>query len=116
MRLGQYPCHLVKNSKAAMAYSTDVVMERHRHRYEINNDYLDILTDAGLIFSGTSPDRHLMEIVELPNHPWFVACQFHPEFKSRPDNPHPLFKGLLQVAANRKQTSPLSAEQSSSAR
>jgi CTP synthase len=116
MRLGQYPCHLVKNSKAGTAYSTDVVMERHRHRYEINNDYLDILTDAGLIFSGTSPDRHLMEIIELPNHPWFVACQFHPEFKSRPDNPHPLFKGLLQVAANRKQTNPLGAEQSSTAR
>jgi CTP synthase len=103
MRLGQYPCHLVKNSKAAEAYGTDVVMERHRHRYEINNEYLDILTDAGLLFSGTSPDRHLMEIIELPNHPWFVACQFHPEFKSRPDNPHPLFKGLLKVAADRKQ-------------
>jgi len=101
MRLGQYPCHLVKGTKAAEAYGTDVVMERHRHRYEINNDYLDILTDAGLVFSGTSPDRHLMEIIELHSHPWFVACQFHPEFKSRPDNPHPLFKGLLQVAVNR---------------
>jgi CTP synthase len=104
MRLGQYPCHLVKNSKAAEAYGADVVMERHRHRYEINNDYLDILTDAGLIFSGTSPDRTLMEIIELPNHPWFVACQFHPEFKSRPDNPHPLFQGLMKVAAERKQS------------
>ena len=111
MRLGQYPCHLVKNSKAAEAYGTDVVMERHRHRYEINNEYLDILTDAGLLFSGTSPDRHLMEIIELPSHPWFVACQFHPEFKSRPDNPHPLFKGLLQVAVNRKQTTNVEAQQ-----
>ncbi len=111
MRLGQYPCHLVKNSKAAEAYGTDVVMERHRHRYEINNDYLDILTDAGLLFSGTSPDRHLMEIIELPTHPWFVACQFHPEFKSRPDNPHPLFKGLLQVAVNCKQTTTAEAQQ-----
>lgn len=113
MRLGQYPCHLAKNSKAAEAYGTDVVMERHRHRYEINNDYLDILTDAGLIFSGTSPDRSLMEIIELPNqnHPWFVACQFHPEFKSRPDNPHPLFKGLLQVAADRKQPATTEAQQ-----
>jgi CTP synthase len=103
MRLGQYPCHLVKGTKAAEAYGTDVVMERHRHRYEVNNDYIEILTTAGLIFSGTSPDRHLMEIIELPNHPWFVACQFHPEFKSRPDNPHPLFKGLLQVATSGKQ-------------
>lgn len=103
MRLGQYPCHLVKGTKAAEAYGTDVVMERHRHRYEVNNDYLEILTDAGLVFSGTSPDRHLMEIIELPNHPWFVACQFHPEFKSRPDNSHPLFKGLLKVAAEHKQ-------------
>jgi CTP synthase len=110
MRLGQYPCHLVKNSKAAEAYSTDVVMERHRHRYEINNDYVDILTDAGLIFSGTSPDRKLMEIIELPNHPWFVACQFHPEFKSRPDNPHPLFQGLMKVAAERKRQQAASVE------
>lgn len=102
MRLGQYPCHLVKNSKAAEAYGTDVVLERHRHRYEINNDYVDILTDAGLVFSGTSPNRTLMEIIELPGHPWFVACQFHPEFKSRPDNPHPLFQGLMKVAAERK--------------
>lgn len=104
MRLGQYPCHLVKNSKAAEAYETEVVMERHRHRYEINNDYIDILTDAGLVFSGTSPDRTLMEIIELPGHPWFVACQFHPEFKSRPDNPHPLFKGLLKAAVQLKQS------------
>ncbi len=103
MRLGQYPCHLLKNSKAAEAYGTDVVMERHRHRYEINNEYIDILTQAGLIFSGTSPDRSLMEIIELPNHPWFVACQFHPEFKSRPDNPHPLFKGLVKATVALKQ-------------
>ncbi len=103
MRLGQYPCHLLKNSKAAEAYGTDVVMERHRHRYEINNEYIDILTQAGLVFSGTSPDRSLMEIIELPNHPWFVACQFHPEFKSRPDNPHPLFKGLVKATVALKQ-------------
>lgn len=102
MRLGQYPCHLLKNTKAADAYDTEVVMERHRHRYEVNNDYIEILTKAGLIFSGTSPDRKLMEIIELPNHPWFVACQFHPEFKSRPDNPHPLFKGLLKATVGLK--------------
>lgn len=102
MRLGQYPCHLLKNSKAADAYQADVVMERHRHRYEVNNEYREILANAGLIFSGTSPDRTLVEMIELSNHPWFVACQFHPEFKSRPDNPHPLFKGLLGVAAQQK--------------
>jgi CTP synthase len=103
MRLGQYPCHLLKNSRAAQAYQAEVVMERHRHRYEVNNDYRDILAQAGLVISGTSPDRTLVEIVELPDHPWFVACQFHPEFKSRPDNPHPLFHGLMQTAARRKQ-------------
>lgn len=102
MRLGQYPCHLLKNTRAAQAYQAEVVMERHRHRYEVNNDYRDILTQAGLIISGTSPDRMLVEIIELPDHPWFVACQFHPEFKSRPDNPHPLFHGLMQAAAHRK--------------
>jgi CTP synthase len=104
MRLGQYPCHLLKNSKAAEAYQADVVMERHRHRYEVNNEYREILANAGLIFSGTSPDRSLVEMVELPNHPWFVACQFHPEFKSRPDNPHPLFKGVLQAAVQLKES------------
>lgn len=101
MRLGQYPCHLLKGSKAATVYGAEVVMERHRHRYEINNEYLEILTNAGLVISGTSPDRSLVEIVELPDHPWFVACQFHPEFKSRPDKPHPLFRGLMETAVNR---------------
>lgn len=73
-------------------------MERHRHRYEINNEYLEILTGAGLVISGTSPNRSLVEMVELSDHPWFVACQFHPEFKSRPDKPHPLFRGLMTAA------------------
>lgn len=104
MRLGQYPCHLVKNSKAGQAYNADVVMERHRHRFEINNEFRDVLADAGMVFSGLSPDRKLVEIIELPNHPWFVACQFHPEFKSRPERPHPLFTGFLQASiANRRQ-------------
>ncbi len=102
MRLGQYPCHLLKGSKAAEAYQADVVMERHRHRYEINNEYREILSNAGLVISGTSPDRNLVEMIELPDHPWFVASQFHPEFKSRPDNPHPMFKGLMETAARLK--------------
>ncbi len=101
MRLGQYPCHLVKGTKAAEAYQADVVMERHRHRFEINNDYRDILTQAGLIISGLSPDRKLVEVIELSDHPWFLASQYHPEFKSRPDNPHPLFYGLMQAAKER---------------
>jgi CTP synthase len=104
MRLGQYPCHLLKGSKAHAAYENDVIMERHRHRYEVNNDYRQILQDAGLVISGTSPDRKLVEMIELENHPWFVACQFHPEFLSRPDNPHPLFKGLLAAAVQTHQS------------
>ncbi len=108
MRLGQYPCHLVKGTKAHQVYDADVIQERHRHRYEVNNDYRQILADAGLIFSGTSPDRKLVEIIELANHPWFVACQFHPEFLSRPDNAHPLFKGLMAAAVERRyKTAPL---------
>jgi CTP synthase len=95
MRLGQYPCHLVKGTKAAEAYGVDVVMERHRHRFELNNDYREQLIQHGLVISGVSPDRKLVEIVELPNHPWFVACQFHPEFQSRPDQAHPLFNGFI---------------------
>jgi CTP synthase len=102
MRLGAYPCHLQSGSKTAKAYDADVVMERHRHRYEINNHYLDVLTQAGLVISGTSPDRSLVEIVELPEHPWFVASQFHPEFKSRPNKPHPLFMGLMTAALNER--------------
>jgi CTP synthase len=98
MRLGQYPCHLIKESQAYTVYQADVIMERHRHRYEINNEYRQILLDAGLIISGASPDRSLVEMIELPDHPWFVACQFHPEFQSRPDKPHPLFSGLLKAS------------------
>jgi CTP synthase len=102
MRLGQYPCHLLKGSRAAEAYGADVVMERHRHRFELNNDYREILEKAGLVFSGLSPDRELVEIVELPEHPWFVACQFHPEFQSRPNRPHPLFLDLIEAALKQK--------------
>lgn len=113
MRLGQYPCHLVKGTKAYDAYTqmgyTDVVMERHRHRYEFNNEYRDILTNAGLTISGISPDRKLVEIVEIASHPWFVACQFHPEFLSRPDTPHPLFMGLMGAALAKREPQAASA-------
>ena len=102
MRLGAYECHLKKGSKAATAYGCEVISERHRHRYEVNNEYIDKITQAGLVFSGMSPDGMLAEVVELPKLDWFVACQFHPEFKSRPDRPHPLFKGLIVAALNQK--------------
>ena len=98
MRLGKYPCVLSEGSKARAAYGTEEISERHRHRYEFNNQFRQELQLAGLRLSGTSPDGWLVEIVELPDHPWFVACQFHPEFKSRPNRPHPLFCGLVHAA------------------
>ena len=102
MRLGAYPCKLLEGSRAHAAYGTLEISERHRHRYEFNNDYRDQLSRAGLIFSGTSPDGRLVEIVELEDHPYFVACQFHPEFQSRPFEPHPLFKAFIKAAAERR--------------
>ncbi len=98
MRLGTYPCHLVAGSIAARAYGTEVVYERHRHRFEFNNDFRLPLEEAGLVPSGLSPDGRLVEITELRDHPWMLACQFHPEFKSRPDSPHPLFVGFIGAA------------------
>lgn len=98
MRLGLYPCVLDKRSKSYQAYRQELVNERHRHRYEFNNAYRELLENAGMLFAGTSPDGRLVEIVELPSHLWYVACQFHPEFKSRTNNPHPLFKGFIQAA------------------
>ena len=98
MRLGSYECHLLPGSKAREAYGQDIIHERHRHRYEVNNEYRDLLTSTGLVISGLSPDKKLAEIIELPNHKWFVASQFHPEFKSRPQKPHPLFLGLVKAA------------------
>lgn len=95
MRLGLWPCKLLPGSKAAKAYGTDLVEERHRHRFEVNNDYLPILAEQGLIASGVSPDGKLVEIMELDGHPFFVGVQFHPEFKSRPSNPHPLFRDFI---------------------
>ncbi|MBM3701495.1 MAG: CTP synthase [Actinobacteria bacterium] len=95
MRLGSYKCRLKVDSKAHEAYKKKVIYERHRHRYELNNDYRDKLEKAGLIVTGINPDKNLAEIVEIKDHPWFVAVQFHPEFKSRPDRPHPLFRDFI---------------------
>lgn len=97
MRLGLYPCKLVDGTRSRALYGEELVYERHRHRYEFNNAYRKQLTDAGLILAGTSPDERLVEIVEVKDHPFFVAVQFHPEFKSRPNNPHPLFYGFIQA-------------------
>ncbi len=98
MRLGNYPCQLVPGSRAADAYGESLVNERHRHRFEFNNEFRDKLQQAGMIYSGLSPDGRLVEICELANHPWMVSCQFHPEFGSRPNRPHPLFRDLIGVA------------------
>lgn len=95
MRLGSYPCRLDNPSRAYSAYQEDLIYERHRHRYEINNKYRDVMSKKGIKFSGTSPDFRLVEIVEIPSHPFFIATQFHPEFKSRPNRPHPLFRELI---------------------
>ncbi|MDX8381778.1 MAG: CTP synthase [Ghiorsea sp.] len=100
MRLGGYPCKLIAGTKAAEAYGAEEVRERHRHRYEFNDTYRSQLEAAGLVVSGTLPDNSLVEIVELKDHPWFVASQFHPEFKSRPYEAHPLFSGFVQAAKN----------------
>ena len=103
MRLGAYPCVIKKNTLANKLYHAENISERHRHRYEYNNAYKDRLEEAGLICSGTSPDGTLVEIVEIPTHPFFIAGQFHPEFKSRPDRPHPLFAGLVKAAKTKKE-------------
>jgi len=108
MRLGAYPCRLVKGSKAAEIYKTRDISERHRHRFEVNNEYRDQLSESGLLLSGLSPDGELVEMVELDpkvhEHPWFIGCQFHPEFKSRPTAPHPLFASFIAAAAEFKRT------------
>ncbi|MEO8798759.1 MAG: CTP synthase [Polyangiaceae bacterium] len=101
MRLGAFPCTLLPGSIAAEAYGTTEISERHRHRYEFANEYREQLTEAGLILSGTSPDKKLVEMIELKDHPYFVACQFHPEFKSRPTAPHPLFARFVKAALER---------------
>lgn len=98
LRLGAYPCTLLPGTRAAEAYKQEEISERHRHRYEFNNAFRETLSQHGMVFSGTSPDGTLVEIVELPDHPWFVGCQFHPEFKSRPMHAHPLFKDFIAAA------------------
>ena len=101
MRLGAHPCVLHPNSKSAEAYGSERISERHRHRYEFNPEYRSQFEEAGMLLAGTSPDGKLVEIVELPDHPWFVAVQFHPEFKSKPLTPHPLFEGFVAAALQR---------------
>ena len=101
MRLGLYPCRITPNTLAFKLYQKEVVYERHRHRYEFNNAYRNLFLDTGYTISGTSPDGRLVEMIELPNHPFFIATQFHPEFQSRPSAPHPLFKGLIQAVMAR---------------
>ena len=102
MRLGAYPCRLARGSRAAEVYGVSEVSERHRHRYEVSNQYRDMFVDHGLRLSGLSPDGQLVEIVELPAHPWFIGCQFHPELQSRPTRPHPLFAGFVAASAASK--------------
>ncbi len=102
MRLGAYPCDLIEDTFAMKAYGEKSISERHRHRWEFNNEFRQELEEAGLVISGTSPDGSLAEIVELKDHPWFLACQFHPEFKSRPGNPHPLFRDFIKASLKNK--------------
>ncbi len=102
LRLGSYPCRLDPTSKAYELYGTQDIAERHRHRYEVNNDYRDVLTENGMKLSGLSPDGRIVEMIEIPDHPFFVATQAHPELKSRPTRPHPLFKGFVEAALNQQ--------------
>jgi CTP synthase len=102
LRLGAYPCRLATDSVAYTLYGSESISERHRHRYEVNNDYREALQAAGMKISGTSPDGHIVEMIEVTGHPYFTATQAHPEFKSRPNKAHPLFRGLIAAAVKRK--------------
>jgi CTP synthase len=102
MRLGAYPCVLEKSSIAADAYGATQISERHRHRYEVANKYREVMVQKGLVLSGTSPDQRLVEMIELRDHPYFVGCQFHPEFKSKPHTAHPLFTRFVRAALERQ--------------
>jgi CTP synthase len=114
MRLGAWPCVLAEDSIAARAYESTQISERHRHRYEFNREYEALLTGAGLRITGTTPDATYVEIVEIPGHPFFLGCQFHPEFKSKPLEPHPLFRAFISAAyENRLRSAPERIAQSS---
>lgn len=102
MRLGAYKCKLKKGTNAYKAYDKKIIHERHRHRYEFNNSFKEIMGKNGMVFSGINPRANLVEIIELKNHPWFLGCQFHPEFKSKPDNAHPLFRDFIKAAIDKK--------------
>lgn len=114
MRLGIYPCRVTEGTLAWRLYANELVYERHRHRYEVNNAYRETLADAGMVFSGLSPDNRLVEIIELPSHPFFIATQFHPEFRSRPNRAHPLFAGLVTAALEHKQHAKTPVEKAAS--
>jgi CTP synthase len=103
MRLGAYPCLLHEGTLARRIYDEEMVSERHRHRYEVNNAYRGVLAEHGMVFSGTSPDERLVEMIELPDHPWFIGCQFHPDVKSRPIRPHPLFRDFVRAAVEHRE-------------
>jgi CTP synthase len=102
MRLGAYACRLARGSRAAEVYGVPEISERHRHRYEVSNGFRELFVEKGMRLSGLSPDGSLVEMVELPDHPYFIACQFHPELKSRPTRPHPLFASFVAAAVNRR--------------
>jgi CTP synthase len=115
MRLGLYPAALQPGTRVEEMYGSTLVEERHRHRYEVNNAYRSVLEQAGLVFSGLSPDRHLVEFAELAGHPFFVGTQAHPEFLSRPTRPHPLFSGLISAALARSKAASAGARAAASA-
>jgi CTP synthase len=98
MRLGAYDCKLIKDTKSYKSYGKKLISERHRHRFEVNNKYRDEIVEKGMVISGISPDGKLVEMIELPDHPWFVGCQFHPELKSRATRAHPLFREFVKAS------------------
>lgn len=107
MRLGAQPCQLAMGTRAAQLYGAFIVKERHRHRFEFNNAYRQRFEKKGMVFAGTTPDEKLVEVIELPDHPFYIASQFHPEFQSKPHQPHPLFKGFIAAAHERAHQKPV---------